>query len=515
MFGRYAFGDRPFGSVDDERVFITITMGVSVNFEYTIYSATSEFATRPDDDLSSQPFSGTLQLPLNFKRSILGGDGIGVFTTGDGELDIANADGFYDFLIQQYAIDGREIVVKVGRLITNANGESFDNHFVVFKGTAADWNIDESVVHFILRDYGYKLNVPAQPNLYGGTGGADGGPDLAGKRKPRALGPVQNVSPPLLAPAALYIYQVNDGPVSDMPAVYDRGAVLTQSTDYATYALLAAASPAPGLYITCKAQGLFRIGGSGPAGTVTADVLGDATGGYIYTTADIVRRLVTAGNTGLTAPGDLYLPSFMAVGASQPSPVGYWLGPDDTNSVADVVGNLMAGIGGWGGFRRDGKFELGIFVAPAGIPVARYDKTDIIGVPKREPLPSGLSPPPWRQQVAYQWAWTTQTDLAGTVSASRRAFVAEQYRLAESSDPDVQTNHPFAPDPGPVLAYFLNQADAQAEADRRLALYKGARALFRMSLPVSALSSQSWRGNQRHLSEVRPYGRPADDCRRD
>jgi hypothetical protein len=45
------------------------------------------------------------------------------------------------------------------------------------------------------------------------------------------------------------------------------------------------------------------------------------------------------------------------------------------------------------------------------------------------------------------------------------------------------TNHPFAADRPPIQSYFLNQADAQAESDRLLALYNlGAPALYRFSV---------------------------------
>jgi hypothetical protein len=484
MFGRYCFSEWPFAaSGTDNRVFLNGVAAVIVSFQYTIFTATAEFGTRPTDALASQSFFGTLQLPLNFKRSILGSE-IGIFATGDGALNIDNTDAAYDFLIQQYAFDGRAIVVKVGREITNANTESYDDYFAIFSGTAADAQVDEAAVSLVLRDNGYKLNVPAQPNLYLGTGDKEGGDDLAQKRKPRAFGYVANVSPPLVVPSLL-IYQVNDGPVQDITAVYDRGSALTQGTDYATYALLAAASVTGGFYGTCLAEGFLKLGSS-PAGTVTADVSGDASGaGFISRTDEIVRRILVS-STVLIDSTDLYLSAFAAVASAQPAAVGYWMPPDDTASVSDVVANLMGGIGGWGGFRRDGRFEVAIFVAPTGTPAAIVDNNDIDAI-KREPLPSGLSPPPWRQRVAYGRNWTTQTDLAGSVSATRRAFVAEPFRVAEASDNDIRTDHPFAQDPQPVAAFFANQADAQTEADRRLALYRGGRALYRMSLPIVAL----------------------------
>lgn len=501
MFGRYPFGEFPFGDLEDKenRVFLRGDGDLGLSSNYVIYSATAEFATKPTDTLASQPFFGNLEQPLSFRRSLLGGSAIGVFTVGDGILEVSNTDASYDFLINSYAVDGRNIAVKLGRLLV----DSYDDYFTIFSGTAADWTIDETAVHVILRDNSYKLTVPAQASTYGGTGGSDGGADLTGKRKPRAFGYVLNVEPPLVDPANL-IFQVNDGPVQSIDAVYDRGSSISVDSDFVDYASLVGAPTSPGFFSTCLSLGFFKLGSS-PAGTVTADVVGDADqtldiNGVVtartaaVTTGTIVRRLLRS--TSIADPAGLYVSSFTALETAQPAHVGYWLSPEDTHTIADVIGDLMAGIGGWGGFRRDGSFEVNIFVKPntTDTPTDRYDRTDIVDI-KREPLPSSLTPQPWRHRVAYQRAWTTQTDLAGSVDATRRAFVAEQFRLATASDSTILVSHPFAKDTDPIQSYFALQADAQTEATRRLALYSsGARALYRSKLPPRVL--------QRNLGEI-------------
>ena len=78
------------------------------------------------------------------------------------------------------------------------------------------------------------LEVPACTNLYGGTNvlpnGADGvTTDLKGSRKPRLFGTVLNIVP-VCVNTVLLIYQVNDGPVHSIDAVYSRGAPVTAGT---------------------------------------------------------------------------------------------------------------------------------------------------------------------------------------------------------------------------------------------------------------------------------------------
>lgn len=479
MLGSQAFGEYALSDVfSSARVAMLGTGEVSISREFRIFSATSEFTTLNSDALASTPFFGTLQQPLRFTRSLVGTDIIGNFSSGTGELDLNNTDGEYDFLIQNFAIDGRNIVVKVGR-----EGDAYDNFFTVFSGTASDWIVAEDSVKIQLVDNAYLLDVPAQPNNYGGTGSLDGTSDLAGKRKPRSFGTVFNISPPLVIPSSLF-YQVNDGPINAVSAVYDRGSSLTLQSDYATSALLLAASVTSGHYSTCLAEGFFKLGSS-PVGTVTADVQGDKTGGTWYrSSAQIVRRLLQSST--IPDPQGLYLPSFamMDSSAGNSADVGFYIAPDDTNTIADAISNIMAGVGGWGGFRRSGQFELGIFKGPSETsPNAIFDRSDVIQI-TREALPSSLTPPPYRFRCAYEHNWTVQTDIAGSVGATRTSFLSQADRYSDSTDLGVKTDHPFAADRNPIPSYFVNEADAQTESDRLLTLYKKPAALYRFTVGV-------------------------------
>lgn len=479
-FGDHAFGDVPFGAVPHASIFLSGNASLRFGSDFAIYAASAEFITLDGDAPAQQPFAGTLNQPLHFSASILGSDQIGQYTAGQGELDLDNNDGFYDFLIQQYAIDGRDITVRLGVF-----GQPYSSAPIIFKGTASDWSVDESLLHILLEDASYKLLVPFQSNLYAGTGGSEGTSDLAQKRKPRVLGSYPNIQPTPIDPA-FRTYQVNDGPVSDIPAVYDRASALTKDADYASYAALVAATIPAGSYATCLAQGFLRL--ESPAiGTVTADVNGDKTGGvYVTATGDIVRRIITLASV-LSDPDDLYLPSFTALALSQSAPVGYWADENDTSTVSDILGRLMGGIGGWAGFRRNGKLDVQVFTLPAGPPLARWSKDngDIDSI-TRDKLPSGLTPPPWRQRVSYQRIGVTQNDLAGDIDDARKAFLAQPYRVAEASSATVKADHPFANDTAVIDAYFANQSDAQAEATRRLAMYRTTRSIYRIVVPVSS-----------------------------
>jgi hypothetical protein len=339
----------------------------------------------------------------------------------------------------------------------------------VFDGIATGIQVQEGVLRVFLRDGTYKLEVPVQSASYGGTGGLDGTSDLKGKRKPRAYGYCSNVTPALVDPTTK-LFQLHDGPVQAISAVYNRGAAVTFDQNYATAAALVAAVVPGGKFATCLAAGLFRVNFV-LEGDVTADVQGDVTGGvFVSTAADIVRRMVGQVSS-VRDPADLDPASFAAANAQQPAPLGYYLDTSSNANVADAVADIMGSVGGWGGFRRDNKFEVGLFRAPSGVPVARYSRIDIVDI-TREQLPSGIQPQPYRYRVAWGRNFTTQTDLAGSiVDPSRIAFLAEQYRLAEVTDSNILIDHPLAQDPKPVEAYFRDEADATAEGTRLLNLF--------------------------------------------
>ncbi|MFC3074861.1 hypothetical protein ACFOHH_17250 [Shinella pollutisoli] len=477
MFGVRPFGNLSFGACPDPADWPTVFIGAlefTISTEYRIYAATEEWITGSDDIPADQPFSGALAQPLQFQRSIVGSDGFSGFVQGQGELVISNADGSYDFLPQFYALDGRDQQVRMGRADL-----PFRQWHVVFTGTATDSHIDETDFRISLQDYGYKLDVPLQARTYGGGGGIDGGADLAGKRKPRCLGYVSNLTP-VLVRAQAQLYQVNDGPVRAVTAVYANGAPLGFAGDYSSAQELLAISIPEGRYATCLAEGLFRIRFLLDGEVITCDVEGDASGsGFAGTVGQVVRRILSLA-TVIADPDGLYLPSFAAYDAAYGRDCGYYADQNSSATVSEVL-SLLVGFGGYIGFRRNGKLQIARFASPAGPPMMRFDDTHIRDI-RREKLPSGLSPPPWRWRVGYGRNWTVQdSDVAGSVPAARRAFLKEEVRFAVAESNGVRTNHPFAQE-REVGGYLRREADALAEAQALLAMHAAPASLYRLSL---------------------------------
>ena len=148
MYGGNPYGRLAYGNAKQPlRIYITCEATLTVDFRYRINVGTREFITPAADTPANTPFRGALDQPVSFDRSIINGSTIGNFVQGSGSLTINNASGYYDFLPQQYALDGRPVEVRYGRM-----SDKFAKWLVVFKGTASDFEVSEDTVTVSLVD---------------------------------------------------------------------------------------------------------------------------------------------------------------------------------------------------------------------------------------------------------------------------------------------------------------------------------------------------------------------------
>lgn len=413
------------------------------NFYFSRFGFISSSGVAPENTL----YDPRVIQPLRFVRTILNGDYMSGITDVDGEILLDNTDGGLDSMLISNSFIGRSVTVKLGAtdFATSEFGTIFNGLMDVIDNT-------EDVIRITVRCKTFNLDAPVQANLYDGTGGNEGSTNLAGKPKPLAYGIVRNI-PAILVDAANLIYQVHDGSVNDIPAVYDRGVLLT--------AVASSVAPGLGEYQNNSSIGMFKLGGA-PDGEVTADVEGDNSSVYITKTADIVKRvLLTKGSYSTT---ELESTSFDELNTLSTAAVGIWVGTNIT-PVREVVDELLKGIGAFGYFSNLAIFSVGRFDLPVSPPILSLDENKIISIVRNNVDTIG-NPPVWRTRVGYQKNYTVQTDLAGSISSSRLEFAAQQYRLATASDSAVLNRFAITHEPEPIAAYFANQADALAEAQR-------------------------------------------------
>lgn len=438
----------------------------------TFYVSSDSFVTGTSDTPASIAFDPRLIDPGTLGTNIFSDGRTGGTTKLEtGEIVLANADGALDAWLN-YSFDGRPVTIRSG-----SSGAYPGAFAAIFVGTieSTEAGMDKFILR--LKDKQQIFTASALSTRYAGNNvlpnGLEGTPDdLSGKVKPRTHGRVLNVSAPLINTSKL-TYEV--GACLAISAVYDRGLGITAGADFATSALLQAASPAAATYITCLSEGYFRLG-STPAGRITADVTQGSTAAN-RTVAQILKQLAL--NAGLPS-GEISAGDVTALDVAAPQVVGIWL--DDESTFAQAMDMVAASVGAWYGFDTSGVLRMGQITAPSGTPVlTMYDYDILSGFERRPPRDFGI--PVWRIVLGHTKIWTTQpSDLAGAVTTVTRAYLAETFRKSTSEDATVKTQWMMA---GTVEDETLLTvtADAATEATRRLALYKTRRDVF--DVPVS------------------------------
>lgn len=481
------------------------TWDTATNSIVTLYLSDAEYATQADDDPASQPFSDALVQPLALSASIVNPDGFSGIAAGTGSIVISNGDGAYDFIEQERSLFGRSVEVRFGR-----RDDAYADHILLFRGRVVDYHLGESDLTISVEDNSYRLDTPFSAASYAGTGVAnsDANADMAGKRKPVAVGSVSNLSPALID-AADSIFQAFTEDISQASfEVYANGVSVGSTggaVDYATIADLAGASSSDDL-LTCVAQGAFRLPFVLNETQITCDVDNPPAASVgrfgllwqFHPTEWIINSLVSVllhtlieiagfeqSEIDDAAFAKFYKSTMGLFGL--PPRAGYFMSHEESKQVRDVVGELLS-FQYLLGFNRDGRCYAGKFQVPSSAPVLRFDETSIRGRVERERLPDGLRPPPWRWRVGYGKNWTVMTDsVADGASTTFREFAASEYRVAVAEDEEILVDYPSAKERDALETYISGtivtaSAPAEADARRLLAMHGVPRSLYRFTV---------------------------------
>jgi hypothetical protein len=409
------------------------------------------FISSPTDTPPNTLFLPRLIEPISFTRSMFDQGRVGGKTSiGFGNLVLSNGDGELD-QFADYAWDSRPVEIRVGEA-----GADLDFYFTIFTGESKTIEFDDDVVTVVLRDRQDDFTVDFPPNVYGGAGVSD---NIAGQPKPLCFGEVYNISPVLVDSDNL-VYQVHDGQIQSVDAVYEGGVELTLNTDYSVN----------------TTTGEITLT-SDPENPITADVKGAAPGGsYIQTVASIIQEIVTTYG-GLSDPADLNTQSFADLDSANSSTVGVFV-PDSTD-ILDVLDELINTVGGFYGFGRDGKFFVGVLDLPtgAGLTVdSNFDQTNII-----ELIRLASAVPNYRFRVQYEKNYTqlSEGDFGPGISRSRRDYLLRKGKYEVVEDASIQTPYPNSKELV-VDGLFAESADALAEANRLSAIYNEQREVYRI-----------------------------------
>lgn len=318
-------------------------------------------------------------------------------------------------------------------------------------------NPDEGVTIEVLDRQALFNDIQVPVNVYDGTESVSFPASNIGRVKPLCFGRCRNITPVLIDSANL-VYQVNDGLISDVIAVYDKGVALTE----------VAGVPGAGQYSQDLAAGTFRLGGL-PAGEVTADVDGVVeTATFLASTTQIIDYLartygaIDAGDIDISGlPGDI---------------VGYYI--NESTTIAEVITALMRGVLGWWGFTRTNTLRARLFSAPSpGGEI--FDETRQLSDVKWQEESDVI----WSVPSLYRRNWTQISQPAGAVTLDYGAWLNSDGYESRTESAGILAAYPWAVIADRVETYFDDAAAAATVAGRALTLFGVPRIRTRVDVP--------------------------------
>jgi hypothetical protein len=380
--------------------------------------ASAGYATRSTDDPADTFYAPRLMGDVDVGQQAMDQLGLGgqVALTA-GELRLADADDAMLGLDRYGLADGRAIrlrVLPVADRTASDFGVPFSATTLAFAGETVAVRREAGRAAVLgLTDLSERFNRPLQPARYGGTGGLEGSDEMAGRPKPVVLGRVFNMAPvPLgnvdLGDGTLATYQVHWRAMLAVDAVRIRGVAQT----------LTGSTPIIGQARAWPELGMVQLG-STPDGAVTCDAQGDAVGGYVSSTAGILRRLLDSLSPAVGVT-DLDATAWTFAEADLPGEVGFVAGGGDTAIAA--VSRILEGCGGVLAGTRDGKLRL---FDPVARDVAQWTlPAEHILDLRPVPLPTRLQPLPIAVGVEWRPNWSPLSDVAAGAPAADRARLA-------------------------------------------------------------------------------------------
>lgn len=436
----------------------------------TLRFATQGYVTSSTDSPAHTFYAGRVSQPGNMRRTAFDrGTTFGASQIGYGEVVLVNTDGQLDQYLS-YGFAGFSILIRRGVIAPNQSSPTWST---VLSGVMDSVDFSWSEVSIKIRDRQQELSNPLQGSRYGGTNalpaGLDGVPtDIQGKFKPILYGRALNIMPPCVNTTRL-IYQISDGLIQSIDAVYDRGTALTAGAAYASQAAMETTAPAAGQYRAwLNAAGSYIRLGSAPAGTLTVDASQGAAVSN-RTPAQLMSQVLQ--KAGISA-GDISSADITALDAVAAFESGVLIDYRSEQTGREIMDALANSAGAFWGVDRLGKFRMKQLNAPSsGDSIGTLTAVDVLAIDRLRSGDAGGGVPAWQVKVFYSPVQTVQIDLASTVAQTYKNERSEEFRKTVANDSSIKTQWPRAVELE-FETVLLSATNAAAEATRRLNLYK-------------------------------------------
>lgn len=420
-------------------VLVEVVASVS-GVETTHYLSTMNFLSGADQTPALKIYDPRVQDGgvITERLSIDGSAGLAF-----GDIEIINADGALDTWLS-YIWVNRQIEIFVG----DQSWER-DDFRLVFSGLVEDIaSRSRETINLKIRDKLQRLNTAMSDELLGGsTANAD-------KLIPLCFGEVHNITPLLADPGDLE-YKVHTGPIEAIVETRDYGVPVGTTDDISTAS--------------------YELDNS-PVGQVTNSVQGDKDGGiYCNTVASLVRRIATGfGANPLDDATEIDDDSFDDFDAANDQVVGLYC--SDRMNVLAACQQLAASVGAQVLMSATGKLRIiKTELPPPGTPVEvsedQIDERGDISILQRLPVQAAV-------KLGYNRNYTLQPSLQTGIPAEHKDLYTQEWLTVSASSPTLVTAYKVSGAPIQQDTLLQVTSEAQAEADRRLALWGAQRCIY-------------------------------------
>lgn len=428
---------------DAQRVLL-MEVGVQVGgSETTRYLSTAGYVSGPADTPANTPYLGRIVGGFSFSRS-LSIEGSGSVSYGDITLD--NTDG---------ALDGWLSDVWAKRAVRMYMGSptwARSNFVQVFEGSVDDVEAtDQSSIAIRIRDRLSTLDGPISTEVVGGSG------SNADEPLPISLGECFNVSPLLLSETGLETYRVNNAAVEQIIEVRDNGYPVSVSKD--------------------ASAGTFTLQYR-RWGQITCDVQGATVSGqYRNDVGGLIEWLATSiGNSNKLQTSEIDAANIDAFRAACPQPVGRWL--DGRENRLSVMQELADSVGATVSTNALGKLQ--IIRLGFGSPTQTITSADM-EFGSLDPIMRPTIRGKMRLAGSNNWTEQRKDSLANALEANQVTLLSEAKTTRVASDASVMAAYKQNDTEGDVETLMVVDSDIEAEAQRRLNLWKVPRTVFRFA----------------------------------
>jgi len=425
--------------------------------ETTRYLSTRPYVTSPTDTPANTYYDPVVVGGVQYTEVL---DIAGTGGMSGGDISIANYNGERDSWLND-VWDNRSIKAWIGDPSWARN-----DFQLIFNGIVATLNSSSSdTLTLTIRDKLQQLNSPVTDQKVGGTGtNKDNVVSLT-------FGEAHNVAPQL-APVdpvtgTTLKYQVHNGPIEGILEVRDNGQPVSVTVD------------AP--------NGAFTLNQSS-AGEITVSVQGDKNTTYVNTISTVIQRLVTGFGNATTrfTTADLDTSNLSAFDSQCPQPIGVYA--DGSTNLLTLCQDIAASVDARVVMSRAGLLRLLQVSVPGFGTAVPIGPSQIIekslSIQDRPFVKAAV-------MLGFDKNWTVQNNLLTGIPEAHKTMFATEWLTTTSTNLQAKSDYKLNEAPPQTDTMLKRRTDADAEANRRVAVWSAPRTVFQFEGTADLIGSLS------------------------